>query len=59
MEACTEAVPDAVLVLFVCDLAVAHPDPVTLLEELPGRFLAPPRVRNRLVVCAPVGPPVR
>lgn len=32
MEACTEAVPDAVLVLFIADLAVAHPDPIALLE---------------------------
>lgn len=58
MEACAEAVPDAVLVLFLADLAVAHPDPVALLEELPGGFLAPSRVRNRLSVCASVRPPV-
>lgn len=36
MEACTEAVPDAVLVLFLTDVPVAHPDPVAILEELPG-----------------------
>lgn len=36
MEACTEAVPHAVLVLLLADLAWAHPDPVALLEELPG-----------------------
>lgn len=58
MEACTEAVPDAVLVLFLADVPVAHPDPVALLEELPGRFLAPSCVRNRLGVCPSIGPPV-
>lgn len=58
MEACTEVVPDAVLVLFLADLAVAHPDPVALLEKIPGGFLAPSCVRDRLGVCASIGPPV-
>lgn len=58
MEASTEAVPDAVLVLFLADLPVAHPDPVALLEELPSGFLAPSRVRNRLGVRASIRPPV-
>lgn len=58
VEACTEAVADAVLVLFLGDLPVAHPDPVSILEELPGGFLAPSCVRKCLSVCASVGPPV-
>lgn len=58
VEACTEAVADAVLVLFVADLPVAHPDPVALLKELPGRLLAASRVGNCLSVCASIGPPV-
>lgn len=33
VEACSQAKADAVLVVFVSDLAVAHPDPVALLEQ--------------------------
>lgn len=58
VEACTEAVAEAVLVLFVHHLPVAHPDPVALLEELPGGLPAPSRVSNRLRVRASVGPSV-
>lgn len=58
METCTEAVPDAVLVLFLGDVPVAHPDPVALLEELPSRLLAPSWAGNRLRSRPSIRPPV-
>lgn len=35
VEACAEAVADAVLVFFVVHLLMAHPDPVAILKKLP------------------------
>lgn len=58
MEACTEAVANAVLVLFINHLAVAHPHPVAILEELPGGFFPSSCTRNLLGVCASIRPPV-
>lgn len=58
MEAWAQVVADGVLVLFLADLPVAHPDPVTILEKLSSWFLSPPRVWNFLRVRASIGPPV-
>lgn len=59
MDASAQAVPDAVLVLFLADLPVAHPDPVAVLEELPGGLLPPPGVGQRLGMDPSVRAPVR
>lgn len=58
MDASAQAVPDAVLVLFLADLPVAHPDPVALLEKLPGGLLPPPGVGQRLGLDPSIRAPV-
>lgn len=59
VRASAQAVPDAVLVLLLAHLPVAHPDPVAVLEELPRGLLAPSGVGQGLglnpSVRAPVG----
>lgn len=58
MDASAQAVPDAVPVLLLADLPVAHPDPVALLEELPSGLLPPPAVGHRLGLDSSVRAPV-
>lgn len=59
MDASAQAVPEAVLLLFLAHLPVAHPDPVALLEELPGGLLPPSGVGQRLGLDPSVRAPVR
>lgn len=59
MDASTQAVPDAVLVLFLADLPVAHPDPVAVLEELPSGLLPPSGAGQRLNLDPSIRAPVR
>lgn len=60
VDTSTQAVPDAVLVLFLHELLpVAHPDPVAVLEELPSGLLPPSGVGQRLRLDASVRAAVR
>lgn len=59
VDTSTQAVPEAVLVLFLAELPVAHPDPVAVLEELPGGLLPPPGAGQRLSFDPTVGAAVR